>query len=70
MKPDEFRKATIENLIIEHMNIIKDLVTLIDPDVNYFTSCWIKHDNEDTDYYSFDSTNPDEKRIINFNKFI
>lgn len=66
----EKRKEIIERLIIDHINIIMKLVSIIDPDVNYITLCWIRHDNEETDYYSFDSTNSDEQRVINFNKFI
>lgn len=66
----ETRKEIIERLIIDHINIIMKLVSIIDPDVNYITLCWIRHDNEETDYYSFDSTNSDEQRVINFNKFI
>jgi len=66
----EKRKEIIERLIIDHINIIMKLVSIIDPDVNYFTLCWIRHDNEDVNYYSFDSTNNEENRIINFNKYM
>ena len=67
---EKTEKEVIEALIINHMNIIKDLVSMIDPDVNYLTLCWIRHDNEESDYYSFDSKNSDDQRIINFNQFI
>lgn len=70
MKPDEFRKATIEKLIINHMNEIRDLITLIDPDVDYMAMCYIKHnDNEEDDFYSFNST-ANHKCVLNFNEFI
>lgn len=68
---EKTEREVIEELIVDHMNIIKGLVSMIDPEVNYMTMCWIEkcNDNE-KDYYSFDSTNPNEERIINFNEFI
>ena len=66
----EKRKEIIERLIIDHMNIIRDLASLLDSDIDYMAMCYIKHnDNEEKDFYSFNAT-ANHESIITFNKFI
>ena len=66
----EKRKEIIERLIIDHMNIIKDLASMLDSDIDYMAMCFIeKNSNEEKDFYSFNATSNHESSLT-FNKFI
>jgi len=66
----EKRKEVIQRLIIDHMNIIRDLASMIDSDVDYMAMAYIKHnDDEENDFYTFNATSNHEN-VISINEFI
>lgn len=63
-------KDVINEIIIDHMKIIRGLMEMIDPDVDYVSMAFIKHDNENEgDFYSFNAR-VNHEEIFKFDEFI